>query len=383
MVLPLIAAAGSVAARVAPYLLAFAPTIMEFFQGKGNDDEAAKKIAEARDGLAARISASEGISLAKATAAVNEQLGPMIEQHAQEAGSHGSAVASGLATAAGAFMLGRGAGLGKLAKGAKGLLAAEGAAAEGAAGAKAASTISEDAVAASRAANYEAAERNATAGEDVARAAMRRDKAMESVRGQASNDREFRVAKRMGDPARSVGQDAALGRVAMENRGLRSVEAGDATRDAGVTYAKDIGNVPSASQRAIGEEAAFRERMAGEAGGMRDFESQRRAGRIGAERGMSAGDVRAQMTDDELESLEGLPVREGVLMPREPSPSPRAYMTRERVNAPFDDPAQGAGDFTMSDGPRAIGYDPAEQVKREMMREAMLRKLRGFIRPGD
>ncbi len=377
MVLPLLAAAAPVAARVAAWGLTLAPIISEFFKGSGSDDENAKKIAEARDGLAARISESEGISLAKATDMVNEHLKPLIEQHAQDAGSHGGAVASGIASAAGAFMLGRGAGLGKLAKGAGAALAAEGA------GAKVAAEVGEDAVAASRAAKYAAAERDATAGEDVARTAMRRDKALESVRGQASNDREFRVAKRMGDPARSVGQDAALDRVAMENRGLRSVEPGDATRDAGVTYSKDIGNVPSAGQRAIGEEAAFRERMAGEAGGMRDFESQRRAGRIGAGRGMAADDVRSQMTDAEMEALEGMPVREGVLMPREPSPSPRAYMTRERFNAPFDDPAQGAGDFTMSDGPRAIGYDPAEQVKREMMRQAMLRKLHDLIRPGD
>lgn len=363
--------AGALAAKVGQWVMLLAPTILEFMHGSGNDEEAAKKIAQARDGLAARLSESEGMSVSKATSLVNEQLQPLIEQHAQDASSHGSAVASGLMTAAGAYMLGRGRGLGKLAKGA---MAAEKAV-------PAAVAAEEDVVAASRAAKYAAAERNATAGEDVAKAAMRRDKAMESVRGAASNDREFRVAKRMGDPARSAGQDAMLKRAAEENRGLRAVEEGDATRDAGVTYSKDIGNVPSAGQRSIGDEAAWSERMAGEAGGMREVDHMQRARRLAGQRGMNAEDVASQLTDAEMD---GLPVREATLLPREPSPSPRAYMTRERFNSPYDDPSpMETGRFSMSDGPLAIGYDKNEQIKREMMREAALRQLRGLLRPGD
>lgn len=115
----LIAAGGAIAARVAPYVLALAPTIAEFFSGKGNDDEAAKKIAEARDGLAARISAAEGIPLAKAQAAVDEQLKPLVEQHARDAGSQGGNVVGNAASAIGGVLIGRGMGkgVGKLAKG--------------------------------------------------------------------------------------------------------------------------------------------------------------------------------------------------------------------------------------------------------------------------
>ncbi len=225
--LPLLAAGAAVGARVLPWALMLGPAIAEFFSGKGGDEDAAKKLAETRDGLAARISQSEGISLAKATSMVNEQLQPMVEQHAQEAQSKGGALASNLATAAGALMLGRGAGLGKLAKGAKAALAVEEAAPVAAAEAKAAGGML------------------AHGAQSPTQAA-----ALEGVRDVGRLDSQVMASKRQGLPVISGKQEQALAGMRDENRMTRQFDPND--------------DVPTAGQRGAAEDVGLRGKFANE-----------------------------------------------------------------------------------------------------------------------
>ncbi len=120
MPIPLMAA-GAIAARVAPWLLTLAPVITGLFsKSEEPAPEELAKVKEARDGMAARLSAAEGISMERALAAVNEQLKPMIDQ-ASKAHEGGGNLAADVAGMAGAAMLGRRSGIAKVEKGLTGM----------------------------------------------------------------------------------------------------------------------------------------------------------------------------------------------------------------------------------------------------------------------
>lgn len=270
--LPALIAAGSLAARAAPWLLALGPLVAEFFSGKGNDEQAAAKISAARDGLAARLAAAEGISIDKATAAVNEQLQPLIQQHAQDAGASGGALASGVAAAVGGALIGRGMGkaagaVGKLAKGAM---------------------VAEEAAPAPAV----AAEAQA-AGGMLAHGAQSPSQAaaIEGVRDVGRLDSQIMASKRQGLPVISGKQEQALGGVIDENRMTRRFDPMDEVPTAGQRgAAEDIGlrgkfgnedMIPELDQRAavedMGGEQRWRNMLAREQGGMDDLEQQFKA----------------------------------------------------------------------------------------------------------
>lgn len=283
-------------ALIADGLMAAAPLIMQYMSGSGEDDAAAGKIKQMRDGLAARLSEGQRIPLSKAQAMVDEQLKPMIDQHTQDSSSGAGSMIAGVVSGIGAARLGgRLAGLGKAAKAAKAAVGAEKA---------------------------------------VAAAAP--------------------VAAAEAGAVKAAAAEAEAGAGANPNAYPRGAEPADDMVPDGVYTARQAGNDAQMARASTGE--------------MDRVSPGRRRGqrpRLGYD-----GDI---------------PTVDAEVMPREPSPSPRAWMTRERFNAPFDDPSpMDTGRFVMNDpDPRAIGYDPQAQIMREIQREAAMRRLRSMIRPGD
>lgn len=291
MVLPVaVAAALPIAKTIGAWALTVGPLIYEMFKGGGNDDEAAAKIAQSRDALAARLSQSEGISLAQATKMANEHLEPLIAQHAQEASSHGGAVASGIASTAGAFLLGRGRGLGKLAKGALG---------------------------AEKAAVAAAPMEAKAAGGMLAHGAQSPTQAgaIEGVRDVGRLDSQIMASKKQGLPVISGKQEQALGGLADENRMTRgfrpneevpSARQREASQGIGIAGRAnaEAPNMQSLDQLAAVEDVAQSERygnmLAHEAGGMAEMEAQSIPRQIAGRHGMMMDDVTSQMTESEM-----------------------------------------------------------------------------------
>lgn len=265
--MPVIAPLAAGAAKALPHILnaaAFIPLILEFFKGNGADEEAAEKLKQARDGMAARIAAAEGISLAKAQAMVDAELKPLIEQHAKDAGSNAGGVVAGLAAAAGGVGIGR-----ALAKRGAGAVAKGAASAEAAAAPSVAAASADSVVPAGQASAKQAS-------------------AIEGIRAHGRLDSEIMASRKQGQPVISGKQEKALAGVVDENRmtrqfdpnaevpSARQAEAADDVGMRGRFEREEPDFVPSLDQDAAVSDIGMGQRgantLAREAGGMAEMD---------------------------------------------------------------------------------------------------------------